>query len=620
MKIDTKEFANMPGLMSARLSESADAAAALELTWSGYGPEWLEYMEPVTLMHRGRVLFHGRLISYTRTNEAGETETTATAKDALWLLDHLTLGAQIAEALAANNGREANLTMAARNAMVSWAALAESCRVNAPQWVVTEGGEVLPEAEVRLDVSRANYSSGAAWKKEGMVTQWTALLVMKEANPDAFYRYRPTTGAVEVVSLKRAEKIEWNTEQMRLEACAEVAPQYENSITGVALLVSWDKSADGDGALGGAILQVYPEGVEASDMGVKLYTAHVKNYVQATQQAHYMMRQLKSYYDAVNELQHSGSVRALLDDVESSPLCSRMSVTGAGTHEEWHDMASMVTGVAWDFVAGVVEVQLGTDMGEPHISEMVFPDEPEEDETTEEGGGGDFEWPTSSEDTTTASNLPSWDLNSTQEEEMSTTWEETTTTWEENISLSETTTTWEETTTTWDETDTASASESEELTFSTWDDIFTTGGGESATWGDSDTTTWDGSSTGSRGSGSSGSGSDGGTASGSSDGGTASGSDDCGWCTEKWAALEAWKAGMEERLAALEAALEGSCDCACAGLLEDIQKAVNEAAAGVNLTASVTASVMTTNTGDLKVNATAEASGGSGSASVSFQY
>ena len=614
MKIDTKEFASMPGLMSARLSESADAAAALELTWSGYGPEWLEYMEPVTLMHRGRVLFHGRLISYTRTNEAGETETTATVKDALWLLDHLTLGAQIAEALAANNGREANLTLAAQNAMVSWATLAESCQVDAPQWVVTVEGEVCQEAVVWLDVSRANYSSGAVWKKEGMVTQWTALLVMKEANPDAFYRYRPTTGAVEVVSLKRAEKIEWNTEKMRLEACAEVAPQYENSITGVALLVSWDKSTNGDGALGGAILQVYPEGVEASDMGVKLYTAHVKNYVQATQQANYMMRQLKSYYDAVNELQHSGSVRAMLPDVESSPLCSRMSVTGAGTHEEWHDMASMVTGVVWDFVAGVVEVQLGTDMGEPHISEMVFPEEPEEETTESEGGG--VEWPTRTEEETTEEDddLPSWELTTTQEAETTTTREETTTTWEETISLDETTTTWDETTTTWDETETASASESEELTFSTWDDIFTTGGGESATSGDSDTTTWDGSSTGS-----SGSGSDGGTASGSSDGGTASGSDDCG-CAAKWAALEAWKTGIEGRLAALEAALEGSCDCACAGLLEDIQKAVNEAAAGVSLTASVTESVMTTNTGDLKVNATAEASGGSGNASVKFQY
>ena len=99
-------------------------------------------------------------------------------------------------------------------------------------------------------------------------------------------------------------------------------------------------------------------------------------------------------------------------------------------------------------------------------------------------------------------------------------------------------------------------------------------------------------------------------------------------CLDKWNDLEAWKNNIEARLTALENALpgtgsvggSGACNCECAGLLAEIQAAVHAAAAAVSLTASVTNSVMQTSTGDLQVTANAAASGGNGSASVSFSY
>lgn len=62
------------------------------------------------------------------------------------------------------------------------------------------------------------------------------------------------------------------------------------------------------------------------------------------------------------------------------------------------------------------------------------------------------------------------------------------------------------------------------------------------------------------------------------------------------------------------------CNCECAGLLEAIQQAVQQAAAGVSLTATVTQALMTTDYGTISVTGDATAAGGTGSSSVSFSY
>lgn len=624
MIIDTSDFLSLPGITQATLSESTDSPSVLNLSWAGFGPDWLRWMEPVTVIHRGKVLFHGRMNSFERTNAAGSLESSATVVNALWLMDNLPLGAQVAEAKAATATSAADFAAAGRNALMSWTALAESCRVAAPLWVVDEAGVPQEDGIITLDVSGANYSTGAVYKRDKIMTAWTALLEMKQANPDAVFRFNYTTGAVEVVAIGSAPVADWSTDDMLLTACSSIAPQYENCITGVALVVSWSGNDALGGGGGGSVLRVYPEGVEAGDMGVKLYQAQVEDSAQATAQADYMMRQLRQYYDAVNVLQHGGSVTALLEDVTASPLCTRLNITGTGTHDTWHSMAAVVSGVEWDFLAGTVEAQLGAQIDEPEISEMTFPDyEGDDGDSSDDFSGdedfSDDDFTTDEEELTTYPDiLTTWDF--------TTTWGEESTTWEY-------TTTWDDESTTWTastgETETATSGStpgsesgsqpgSETPPLPSWDD-------ESTTW------TGTGSATGSGGSVSfSTSGSQTSSESGSSGGGSESACD----CAAKWEAYETRISALEARVAALEALHDGTgsgsdgsgsngtsgCNCECAGLLDAIQQAVQQAAAGVSLTATVTQAVMTTDYGTISVTGDATAAGGTGSSSVSFSY
>ena len=638
MIIDSSDFLSIPGITQATLTENSDAPSVLNLSWAGFGPDWLRWMEPVTIMHRGRVLFHGRMNNFDRTNAAGSLESSATVVNALWLLDNLPLGAQVAEAKAASESSGVDFAAAGQNALMSWTALADSCRVSAPLWVVNESGEPQENAIITLDVSCANYSTAAVYKRDKVMTAWTALLEMKQANPDALFRMNYTTGEVEVVSIGGAVCADWSTDAMQLASAASIAPQYESCITGVALVVSWQGK---DGGRGGSTLKVYPSDVDAGDMGVKVYTAQVENAAQATAQAEYMMRQLKQYYEAVNVLQYGGSVTVLLEDIAASPLCNRLNIVGTGTHESWHTMNAVVSGVVWDFLAGTVEAQLGAQIDEPDISEMTFPDDAGEGELSSTYD----EPPDIPDDFTTEEDDSTWDD--------STTWEYTTT-WNPDFSWSEESTTTWDFTTTWD--DTTTWGDSTTQTGSTGDTETATSGTTPGTGGtdvpplpswDSDSasasTTWTGTSTATSGSASfstsgtstrTATGSGSGSAQGSEPGGT-SGSEPGGGCdcAEKWKAYEQRISALEARVAVLESLHRGGssdtetgsdgtsgCGCECAGLLEAIQQAVQAAAAGVSLTAEVNQSVMTTNTGNLQVRANASASGGSGASSVNFHY
>jgi len=566
MLIDTSALAALPGIAAATLSQSGDAPSTLHLSWRGFGPDWLRYLEPVTLMHKGRVLFHGRITSFSRSNDAGSLESSCTASDALWLLDHLPLGAQAAEAVAANAASAADFGAAGQAALLSWAALAESCRISAPLWAADADGEPREDATIWLDASLANYSSGAAFKRDAPITAWTALLEMRQANPDALFRFNPVSGAVEAISIARAPAVEWDTDRMRLLSCSDIGPQYENCIAGVALAVSWQGA---DGAPGGSMLQVFPPSVAPGDMGVRLFTASADNAQQAAAQADYMMRQLEAYYNAANALQHGGSVSAMMEDVEDSPLCRRMNISGTGTHPSWHGMLAMVTAAEWDFLDGTVEAQLGATINEPDITEMAFADRDGEF-SSDDGMGGDF---------------------SSDEEE--------------------------------------SACEFDSLT--TWD--YTTTWGGSDTWEDS--STWDFTSTAAASASGSGSGPAHGSGSASSTGSasgppetTATSPGGCD-CAPKWAAYEERMAALEARVAYLESlhagsgqgsATDGTCGCACEGLLEAIRAAVQEAANGVTLNASVRQAVMTTDSGEVAAQAHVQTAGGGGSASITFAY
>ncbi len=566
MLINSSDFRSMPGITNAVLNRSADGACVLTLSWRGYGPAWLNWMEPVTIMHRGSVLFHGRLLASPRSNAAGSLETSATVTDALWLLDHLPLGAQVAEAIAASETSAADFRKAGQAALASWDALADSCRVNAPLWTVDAEGVPQESGIITLDTSRANFSTGAVFDRDKPMTAWTALLEMRQANPDSCFLFDPITGKVNVVAISKADTVVWDMDGMEIEACTDIGPQYEACITGVALVVSWQAT---ENTKGGSVLHVYPDTVEPGDMGVKVFTASVESRAQAERQAAYMMQQLARYYEAVNVLQHGGSVTAVMDDVPACPLCHRMNITGTGTHESWHDMATMVTATTWDFLAGTVEAQLGAQIAEPDISEMTFPEDEEDSSSdmssTDEDGGGDDDFSSreDSEEEPAEDDSTTWDYTTTWGE--STTWEYTTT-WEESTTWSDTAT-WEESTT-WEYSSTTTASAS------------TTGTGTTGSSGSSYTPpstagSEQGSSTGTTGSGSQGS-STGTTGSGSqgSSTGTHPGESGtcCPSCAERWAQYEHERDEILRRLKALE---DGECTC-----VQQVQEAIEAVLAG----------------------------------------
>ena len=608
MIIDSADFGLLPKLRSAVLNECGDAVSTLVLSWAGYGPDWLRYMEPVTVMHRGSVLFHGRVTEFSHSNEGGSVSAEATVSNALWLLDNTPLGAQVAEAM---GGATADFEAAAREALRSWTALAASCRVAAPGWVVDEAGMEADNGLLWLEVRRANYSTGAVVAKNRVITAWTALLSMRQANPDALFRFVPTSGAVEVVSVGQAFDEVWRTDEMLIYSCAGIGPQFENCVTGVALVVSWGDAVTG--GEGGSLVRVYPASVQPGDSGVRIFTVSVENEYQATEQAEYVMGQLQSYYEAVNELQYGGTVEVALEDVVSSPLAHRLSLVGPGTHESWHEMRAMVTAVRWDFMEHRVEVTLGAVFGEPEIHEMSFPETPEGDDSRSRfSTGGSSSSSTGSDSGSGPIVLPPGKTEPWSPPEWESTWDTVSrdsTETPSTISLPSEPTPSEPT----PSEPTPSEPTPSEPTPSTTMPSESTPTAMPGSGCDCDCPErWAGFEEWKK----------------TVENRLGKVPQPCG-CADKWASLDVWKQGIEDRLVSLEKrvqALEdaggggGSCDCQCGDLLAQIQAAIAQAASAVTVSASVGAPVMTTATGDLGISCVAEVTADGGSGSVSFSY
>lgn len=109
---------------------------------------------------------------------------------------------------------------------------------------------------------------------------------------------------------------------------------------------------------------------------------------------------------------------------------------------------------------------------------------------------------------------------------------------------------------------------------------------------------------------------------GSSEGGSAM--EGCG-CAAKWQALEAWKASIEARLTALEnggGGGGGGCNCQClaAGLMDEIQQAIDDAVANVQVRASLSQVLEVTETGELRLDGNVNANANGGNSSVDAHY
>lgn len=578
MILHTETLYELANIETATLEEYATGEGSLSLSFSGFGPSWLNYMQPVTLYHKGQVLFHGKITSLSRTNDGGTITSTATISNFMWLLNRQTLGQQIAEIEAAaqesSNGgsvdvsRKLNFTAGqigkstAGSTGVTWDSITGSMGVTSEGWTAegttgtTSGGTLT----VRASSSVAGRAVWAVTDK--LITTASALVKLRERAADVQYIIDYSAGTCTAMAIGDMPTQTWDTSARGITSISDICPQYEACVTGVAVVWTSDT--------GKVEVHAYPPGLDMAQDGVKVFSLTGAYYVASWDAV------ARDYYNAANVLQWGGSITALQSYVDRSPLGCKLNLTGPGTHESWNTMEAVVTQCSWDFMELTLTVTLGRDFADPEFADA----EEQEDGGDEEVYTTDDDIPDDWPDTTEEGGD---DLTDTTAEEFPT--------WNPYTGPDLTGVTCTETGTGTHESSGGGTSPGPLPETSTG-----TGTGTYSPPGTHGTGT-QGSSLGSQ------------------------GSSACD-CADKWTSLDDWKKGIEARIAALENAgtSSGGCNCECAGLLEAIQQAVQAAAAGVSLTATISAPVMTTETGTLTATASASAAGGSGNSSISFQY
>lgn len=369
-----------------QLRETATEGAELTLTYDGPAPSWAQFGETVTLMHRGQVAFTGKVVRVPGSESAGEAgQTTVTVRDFFWLLERQTLGAQVDSVMAAAGSGGSALsgaqTMrgALNSAMQSWVTLAASCRMEAQGWTVTPKGELHAADSIGLNTARARYSFGRYMDTGKAMTTLDAMLCMRQANPDCLLLPDYIAGQVRVTALANTEELVWDTQRVGILAAQDIAQDFESAVTGVAVAVTYQGTGDRQQVR----VAMYPPGLDAADTGVKLFSVSAPSAGHSGAQLAHALQQARSFYEAANEVQYTGSITAALADVEASPLGKRLSITGRGARPEWAGMRAIVSDVLWDFAEQTVTAELGFTVEEPQISELQWED------PDSSGGGGD---------------------------------------------------------------------------------------------------------------------------------------------------------------------------------------------------------------------------------------
>lgn len=383
MIINTSEFSALPRLTSAVLTQSTEGVSSLSLGWAGLLPDWAQYMTPVTVMHRGNVLFHGKITALASGNSGGEMTSECTVSDFFWALDNQTLGEQLAQIQESLKNQVAStLSLGANSALVSWANLADSLHMSLPEWTCDNEGTPRADGEISLDTTLASYSFGAFTEKRRAISCLTALLEMQQANPDCFFLPDYVAGKVKVVSMTNAEKTEWDTQSVRLTEASGIAPCYEKTVTGVCGVVTYGT---------GMRSAIYPEDIPVTANGVKIFSLATETASQAAHQLKHILPRLKAWYEAANILQHNGTVTAVMQDVASSPIGWRINISGKGTSPEWANMNALVSSAEWDFLGGLVALTLGKNIEEPELHELNFATNDGGDEGGDDGGNEDVD-------------------------------------------------------------------------------------------------------------------------------------------------------------------------------------------------------------------------------------
>lgn len=436
--IETENLGKLPKLVSASLTQSGTGESVLQLEFGTYdGLDWLGNKEPVTLLHHGTPLFHGKVRRWTRSLRAGEKRTLVEVVDMFSLLERLPLAAQVAELEAQVQAPDLlpdykdwtppelswmspndpeyerekssawkklwaeynrNLWAAAQAALESWESLAESFQINVPGWAVreTESGswEPDPEAQLTLDVTRARYGASARWNKDSQLSAWQALMKMRQSNPDALFITHPD-GVIEVVSIAEAKTMTIHVgEGKRVIESSGVGRDYSGQISGVVLVATYERAQ----GITGSLICRHPEDLQLTDEGYKMFNTTLNVRIEQTieQQAEYVWKQIKNWYEVANIPQWVGTITLSIKEIQESPLGRKVNIVGSGTPAEWANMAAIVSEVQWDLTSGTVQLQLGFTVEDPELEEL--------EGTEPSEWGEESDWPASSESSSTEKN------------------------------------------------------------------------------------------------------------------------------------------------------------------------------------------------------------------------
>lgn len=399
MDLFTEKMSELANITAATLEERTTGEGVLRLEFAGFGPEWLNYMEPVTLWHKGEVIFHGKVVRVGRTNDGGTVTASAEIQNFFWLLERQTLGQQLAElaeaaggsgsAAGSNSGglegatelginvsavmgRLAKGQIGKDNAQkvpgggwkVSWEGAVAAMQMRAPGWRVLPGGSGVYSARAAAveddGLISVQCSPGVRERQQWattdkVVTTASALWRMRRTAQDVQYIVDYAAGTVTAMGIGELAKLELDTAAGAVLSVSGIEPQYEACCTGV--VIAWTNDA------GQSELHMFPEELDMAADGVKVFSLTGAYYVDSWDTV------AREYYEAAGVLQYGGSVRVLAAGLEVSPLGRRLNLVGPGTHEEWHTMGAVVTACSWDFMEGVVDISLGRDFAEPDFAD-----------------------------------------------------------------------------------------------------------------------------------------------------------------------------------------------------------------------------------------------------------
>lgn len=398
MILYTENLSELADITAATLEERTTGEGVLRLEFAGFGPEWLSYMEPVTLYHKGEVIFHGKVVRVSRTNDGGHVTASAEVQNFFWLLERQTLGQQLAELaeaaggsgsgsgsgsdaldgagelginVSAVMGRLAKGQIGKDNAQkitgggwkVSWGAAVAAMQVSAPGWKALPGAAAVAAVAAADDddgLISVQCSEGVVNRQqwattEKMVTTASALWRMRRKAQDVQFIIDYTAGTVTAMGIGELPEMVLDTSAGKVLSISGIEPQYEACCTGVVIARTNDA--------GQTELHMFPSELDMAADGVKVFSLSGSYYVESWDTV------AREYYEAAGVLQYGGSVRVLAAGLEVSPLGRRLNLVGPGTHPDWATMGAVVTACAWDFMEGVAEVSLGRDFAEPEFAD-----------------------------------------------------------------------------------------------------------------------------------------------------------------------------------------------------------------------------------------------------------